>query len=310
MSAAPQPWAAPGPPPATGKARTGWTAGRIISIIVGSLLALVGVGMLAVGIIALVADQTQRENGYLTSSQSQFTTSGVALTSENIKLYDVSSDILGKVLIRATSANARPLFLGIGPTAQVSAYLQRYSYSTVNDITNSNSAVLNHPGAVTRVTPPPYQMNIWQAQVSGTGTQSLTWELQNGSWTAVAMNRDGTPALTISAELGVELPWLTGVGIGFLIAGLVILIGAAFLIIIPIRRAVRKPAVAAGTPGGVWTPPGTPGPGQTQGQMPPPGGAGTYPPGPTTGGYPPPTGGYPPPPPGSTEPPPPSGKTL
>ena len=87
-----------------------------------------------------------------------------------------------------------------------------------------------------------------------------------------------------------------------------------------------KPAVAAGTAGGVWTPPGAPAPGQ----MPPPGGAGAYPPAPSAGGYPPASGGYPPPgtgypppadeaappaqptppPPGSPEPPPPPGKTL
>ena len=98
--------------------------------------------------------------------------------------------------------------------------------------------------------------------MTGSGTQTLTWEVQDGSWTAVAMNANGSPQLTVNAQLGVEVPALTGIAIGFLVAGLVVLIGAAFLIIIPIRRAVRKPAVAAGTAGGVWTPPGAPAPGQ------------------------------------------------
>ena len=141
MSAA-QPWAAPGPPPATGRARTGWTAGRIVAIVIGSVLALAGLAMLAFGLFALVIDQTQRDNdGYLTSGRQQFTTAGVALTSDNIELYDVGTDFLGKVLIRGTSGNAnRPLFLGIGPTNQVNAYLANVPYSTVNDFSNGNSA--------------------------------------------------------------------------------------------------------------------------------------------------------------------------
>ena len=320
MTAAPQPWVSPGPPPPTGRARTGWTAGRIVSVVIGSILALVSFGMLAIGVLALVADQTQRDNGYLTSSQAQFTTAGVAITSDNIELYDVGTDLLGKILIRATSSDSgRPLFLGIGPTSQVNAYLANVPYSTVNDFSNGNSAVINHPGTVNRAQPP-VALNFWVAQVSGTGTQSLTWEIQNGSWTAVAMNANGTPALTINAQLGVELPWLTGVGIGFLIAGLVVLVGAAFLIIIPIRRAVRRPQVAAGA----WAP-GAPGAPPQGAPMPPPapGVAGGYPPAP--GGYPPtpespytpPAGAapaQPAPPPASPEPPeppaPPSGKTL
>src|SRR5512138_2176947 len=82
MSAAPQPWVAPGASPPTGRARTGWTAWRIVAIIIGSVLALVGLGLLAAGAFFLVIDQTQRDNdGYLTSNHEQFTTAGVALTS-------------------------------------------------------------------------------------------------------------------------------------------------------------------------------------------------------------------------------------
>ena len=325
MSAAPQPWAAPGAPPATGRARTGWSAGRIIAIVIGSVLALVGLGMLLFGAFALVIDQTQRDNdGYLTSGHEQFTTAGVALTSDNIELYDLG-DFLGKVLIRGTSGNAtKPLFVGIGPTNQVNAYLANVPYSTVTDFSNGNSQVTNHAPATSRPQLPgqPGQQTFWAAQVTGAGTQTLTWEVQDGSWTAVAMNANGSPNVTVNAQLGVEVPALTGIAIGFLVAGLVILIGAAFLIIIPIRRAVRKPAVAAGTPGGVWTPPGAPAQvppaGATApGQMPPPGGAGGYPPAPGTYAGPPGAGTFPPagetppaapPPTGSPEPPP--GKTL
>ncbi|MGZ4617783.1 MAG: hypothetical protein ACXV3F_03460 [Frankiaceae bacterium] len=305
MSAA-QPWATPGPPPATGRARTGWTAGRVVAIVIGSVLALAGLAILAFGLFALVIDQTQRDNdGYLTSGRQQFATAGVALTSDNIELYDVGTDFLGKVLIRGTSAN-RQLFLGIGPTNQVNAYLANVPYSTVTDFSNGNTQVTNHAPATSRPLLPgqPRQQNFWVAQVTGSGTQTLTWEVQDGSWTAVAMNANGSPQLTVNSQLGVEVPALTGIGIGFLVAGLVVLIGAAFLIIIPIRRAGRKPAVAAGTAGGVWTPPGAPAPGQ----MPPPGGAGAYPPAPSTGAYPPAPGSYPPPP--ETGYPPPTGEAV
>jgi hypothetical protein len=62
---------------------------RIVSLVIGSLLALIGIGLLAGGGILGWALATQRDDaGYFTTSNQQFTTDSYALTSDKIDLGD------------------------------------------------------------------------------------------------------------------------------------------------------------------------------------------------------------------------------
>ena len=54
----------PTPQPHTG---TNWTVGRILLVILGSIVALLAAGILVAGGTLLWADRTQREDGYLTT---------------------------------------------------------------------------------------------------------------------------------------------------------------------------------------------------------------------------------------------------
>src|SRR5207237_3355305 len=77
---------APGAPPEQ-VARRGWTGARITSLVAGSLLFLVSLGLLAGGGLAIWADNTQRDAaGYLTTSTHSFASPAYALTSDNIDL--------------------------------------------------------------------------------------------------------------------------------------------------------------------------------------------------------------------------------
>ena len=79
----------------------------------------------------------------------------------------------------------------------------------------------------------------WAAQVQGTGSLTLTWEVRDGDWTVVVMNRDASPGLTVRAEAGLSslaLPWLAG---ELLAAGVLLGLTAGALIIVPVRLASR-----------------------------------------------------------------------
>ena len=99
------------------------SGGRIALLIVGSLLALVGLGIAAGGGTLLWAHETQRDrDGYFTTSTERFRTPTFALTSDEVDLgaegnAGWGSDIgdLARVRVRATSADSRPIFVGIGP---------------------------------------------------------------------------------------------------------------------------------------------------------------------------------------------------
>ena len=69
--------------------------------------------------------------------------------------------------------------------------------------------VTDHPG--TGVPAAPAAALPWAARAQGTGSLTLTWEVQDGDWTVVVMNQDASPGITVRAEAGLSalaLSWL------------------------------------------------------------------------------------------------------
>ncbi len=71
--------------------------------------------------------------------------------------------------------------------------------------------------------------SFWSAHVSGSGTQSLTWEPELGNYWIVGMNADGSMGVDIEVRIGAKLPILRAIG-GILVAvGLVLVLIALAL---------------------------------------------------------------------------------
>ncbi len=231
---------APGGPPQPRPKGQGWTAGRTVLVVLGSLMALISLGLLAAGGTALWADQTQRSQGYISTNSAVFTTNGYALASNNVHLWGVGRSLLGTVRIRVSDANGGPpIFVGIAPTNRVDGYLGNVQYTRLKDFTNNNGAVSVHSGAAP--TTAPATAPIWATKATGAGTQTLIWKVQDGQWTIVAMNADGSRGVSIRADVGVTVPWLIWAATGLLIGGAVLLIGGIVLIVVSVRRASRRP---------------------------------------------------------------------
>ena len=245
--------AAPPAPPVEGGPRGAvpeggrrrWTAGRIVSLCIGSLLALTSVGVLAGAGAVTWLDHSQRDAaGFLTSASRSFTTSTYAITSDRIDLGNSTvitpSSILGTVRIRATASNpATPVFLAIAPQSAVNRYLNGVSHEVITTWSRSTTTYRHHFGAAP--TAPPTSLSIWAVSASGTGTQTLTWKPTNGAWTVVVMRPDGNPGLSVSADAGATVPALGWIEVTLFIIGGLLLIGAVLLIAVPILRASRRP---------------------------------------------------------------------
>jgi hypothetical protein len=231
-----QPVAPSGPPPPPPQ-RVGWTAGRTVLVILGSLLSLFSLGLLAAGGTALWADQTQRDNGYISTNSTTFTTDGYALASHNLHLWGVGQSLLGTVHIRFSGLGGGAVFGGIAPSNQVNTYLSGVQFARVDDFTNGAATVTTHSGGAPATTPA--AATIWTAKASGPGTQTLTWKVRGGEWTVVAMNADGSRPVSIRADIGVRVPWLIWAATGLLIAGAILLAGGIVLIVAAVRRASR-----------------------------------------------------------------------
>jgi hypothetical protein len=240
------------PQPEAAAPRSRWTGERITALAIGSLLILFALVMLGAGGTALWADLTQRDGGYVTTDVHHFSVTGSALATERTELgaagfgWLYSPGILGKVRIRVTPVSAGlPLFVGIGPSADVDRYLSGVKRTVISDFWKDKVKAVG--GGLPRS--PPDQQDFWVASASGPGEQSLVWDSTGGSWTVVAMAADGRAGIDVGADLGAKVPALLWIAIGVLIAGSVFLAGGGLLIVGAIRGR-RAGRVSAGLQAG------------------------------------------------------------
>jgi hypothetical protein len=116
----------------------GW---RVVSVVAGSLLGLIALGLVAAGVAGLVWNGTQRDDGYLTSSTIQLHGTGYAVSGDRVRIGAGDVDtawqgrVLGKVRIRVTPADPnKPIFVGIAPSGDVVRYLSGVAWSRVQRI--------------------------------------------------------------------------------------------------------------------------------------------------------------------------------
>jgi hypothetical protein len=223
--------------PGAGPARKGWTAGRIVSVVAGSILILVSVVLLAGAGFLTWADQEQQA-GYLATGTATYSTGGYALASDPVNLHGVwgwLGQFAGGVRIRVTASSpGTPVFVAIAPAADVSRYLAGVSYTSVTALGDHD--VTQHLG---NAVPAPASTALdWAAQARGAGTQTLRWTIRGGDWTVLVMNADGSPGVTVRADAGVSSPVLPSLADGLLVAGTLAGLTGAALVLIPVRMAV------------------------------------------------------------------------
>jgi hypothetical protein len=231
-------------------------AKRILLLVFGSLIALLGLAVAIGGATALIAYGVGRdEDGYFTTSTERFQTRGYALVSEEVDLGSegdaagpVSLGDLAKVRVQAVGAGGRPVFVGIGPRDEVQAYLDGASYDEVTNVDFDPFRVDYRPHPGVRTPAPPEQQGFWAARTGGPGLQTLDWELESGTWSLVVMNADAAPVVAADLQLGVKIEILLELGIGLLAGGLVALAIGVTMIVFGARspRGGPPPATATG----------------------------------------------------------------
>jgi hypothetical protein len=236
-----------------------WTPGRIALVVVGSILALIGAGMLFGGAGLLWIDQTQRDDdGYLSTPRENFSTSSYAITSESIDLagaeieggeWLLSEDVLGDVRIEGELA-AGEIFLGVGPTREVEDYLGSVEHDEVAELDFDPFRVdyRRTSGGDPRGAPTDEQ--FWATSVAGEGLRTLTWEAEEGEWSIVVMNADGSEVVDAELSAGAEANFLIWVAVALLVVGALLIIGGGGMIFAGARHAAAVP-VAAARPAGL-----------------------------------------------------------
>jgi hypothetical protein len=235
-------------------------AGRIVLGVTGAILALVGLGVLAGGGTLLWADGSQRDrDGFFTSAQSTFASTGFAVTSGRLHLGKglpeqlSSPGDLATFRAQGSTGTGKPLFVGIAQAADVAAYLAGVAHDEVVDVHLKGwKGPLSKDYETTSGGPPagpPGAQPFWEAQAAGP-TVSLTWPARQGTWSIVVMNADGSRGVAADLSLGVKVNFLGWVAVGLLTTGGVLLLLGAVLMFLGFRSSSPGARLAAARPEG------------------------------------------------------------
>ena len=142
---------------------------------------------------------------------------------------------LGDIRLDVAPRTDKPVFVGIARTDDVSAYLADASHTIVTDVDYDpfKASYSAEPGEGSPAKPGGER--IWAASTEGAGPQTLTWEAEDGDWSVVVMNADGSSGVAADISAGAKLPFLTALGWSAVGGGGVLLIAAATLAVLGVR---------------------------------------------------------------------------
>lgn len=213
--------------------------GRIVMLVLGTLSALVGLGLLAGASVAGWANYQQRDSGYFTSPSERYSGDSYAMTFPRLDVVtgrvspeDAPVAIPGTVLLRGSAADpGKEIFIGIAPRADVAAYLSNIKHSEIIDVRLDPFRVQYRevPGA--QAPARPAQQGFWTASATGPGEQELKWDLRSGTWAVVIMNADASSPVAVDLQAGARSALLWPIFLGLLIAGIVLLVVGVPLIV-------------------------------------------------------------------------------
>ena len=218
---------------------------RIALVITGAVTALIATALVLGGSLALYGEIEKDDDGYLTTDTHRFSGDTRALTTGNLDLdlgegdWVVQPGDLGKIRLDAESRDGKELFVGIASTSDVERYLAGVPHTSVDDVEagpfdSFDPAYTRHPGNGRPASPE--HADIWVASNQGRGQQTVDWQVEDGDWSIVVMNADGSLGVDADISAGADIPFLNELGWTALGSGSFALVLGVFLIVLGARR--------------------------------------------------------------------------
>jgi hypothetical protein len=217
-------------------------AGRITLIVTGLVASLVASAIVAGGALALWGDSQKGSDGYLSTDTHRFHAPGRALATDNLDVdlggadWVADSDDLGKIKVSAESRDGKPVFVGIARTTDVERYLDGVPYTTVEDVDVSPFRADYARNYGHRHPVSPEHAGIWVDSSHGTGRQSFEWKINDGDYSVVVMNADGSLGVDADVKAGADIPFLDELGWTAIGSGAFALVLGIGLIALAVRR--------------------------------------------------------------------------
>ena len=219
------------------------SGGRIVLLVFGIIALVVAVGLLILGGLAVWLDTARTDSeGFVTTGTIHLDRDSHAIVTEPVEMelrgwwWDWNDFATIKLEGSTDAPSSKQIFIGIAEDSDVKAYLNNVEYDEIDRwrIWPHKVEYDNHPGSAVPVAPA--TQAFWTVSAHGAGTQTLEWELEEGTYMLVLMNDDGSAGVDLSIELGAKVSWLIWVGVGLLVGGAVATIGGSLMIYFAVRR--------------------------------------------------------------------------
>jgi hypothetical protein len=226
-----------------------WTGGRIAALILAAVLIFCGFSLLAGGGVARWFEHRQDAAGFYTAGPGRFTTTSYAMTVPSLQVAVSGPDtfyaegMLGRFRLQSEPIGGKDLFVGIGPSADVAAYLNGISYDEITDVDVGLFGATYAPHAGAAPAAAPGTQTFWVASGIGPGARDLRWQATSGDWSVVVMNADGSANVQAQISAGSTFPMVRTVVITSFVCGGLFLLGGLLLLIPTVLPRRRHPAV-------------------------------------------------------------------
>jgi hypothetical protein len=219
------------------------SAGKVVLLVFGIIVLLVSVGLVFGGGALLWV------NSALTDDEGFYTTRFVRLDRDSYAIVTEPADIdLGAAWIWDWSNlvtfkvegysddPSKQIFVGIAEESDLDAYLHNVEHDEIAEFSVHPYEIdyRYHPGSSSPASPA--SQTFWSVSAHGSGTQSLEWSLETGTYSLLLMNDDGSAGLDLRVSVGAKVPLVFGTGLGLLIGGVVGLIIGFLMVFLAVRR--------------------------------------------------------------------------
>lgn len=227
------------------------SAGKIVLLVFGIIVLLISlVPLLAGGGLMWVEKALRDSEGFYTTPVIQLEKDSYAIVTESANI-DIGgdwkwiswgrrwdpADFLTLKIEGSSNNPSKQIFLAMAEASDLETYLQDVKYDEVTDfrIRRPSLEYADHLGASKPEAPT--TQTFWTASAYGEGRQALEWGIEEGSYSLVLMNDDGSQGLDLAVSIGVKVPPVVGwIGVGLLVVGLVLLGVAVPMIYLAVRR--------------------------------------------------------------------------
>lgn len=220
---------------------SGWDAGKTLALVIGAGLLLLGIPVtLGGGALLGVTGFLDRGEGYIGVEGVNLETDTQALVARELDVAGFTADgVVGPPIriwkpdftdflsfrVKAESNNGKRVFIGILRQQDALGYLGSAEYSQVTRFRMDNPWGRDpyveyrlHRGEA--ITVSPTELDVWVAEATGYGTQTLTWSPEPGKYWLVIMNADSSAVVDVETGVSVKAPVIVWVARGLFVGGL------------------------------------------------------------------------------------------